>query len=256
VLVVTAYIISRLRPCTSEFRGWPQDGAVLWRIAIDTDWLSPQAPVDGTLYVITQTAIYAINAQNGKVRWHFESDAYTIISGPPIVANHLLYIGTGGSVDHPEKSRCYALDADTGTLRREYPLGNGYVGAVIDNESIYVSSRDQHLYALEKHTGGLRWEYRFIYPTYNTATIAGNVVYVNIDGAYALSSTDGTLLWHKDLGRNLGNSFTPSLIVDGVVYLASIDGHGRSILYALNASNGTEYWHTHYPRQIAPLAVA
>ena len=233
-----------------------QDGTVLWRIAIDTGWLSPQALVDGTLYVITQTAIYAINAQNGKVRWHFESDAYTIISGPPIVANHLLYIGTGGSVDHPEKSRCYALDADTGTLRWEYPLGNGYVGAVIHDESIYVSSRDQHLYALEKHNGSLRWKYRFDYPTYNTATIVGNVVYINIDGASALSSVDGTLLWHKKLERGSGFYCTPSLVADGVVYLASGDGPWSSILYSLNASNGVEYWHSHYPYQISLLAVA
>jgi len=233
-----------------------QDGTVLWRIAIDTRWLSPQALVDDTLYAVTQTGVYAINAQNGEVRWRFESDAYTIISGPLVVADHLLYVGTGGSVDHPEKSRCYALDAETGTLRWQHPMGNGYVGAVLDNESIYVSSRDQHLYALEKHTGRLRWKYRFAYPTFNTATIAGNVVYINIDGAYALSSVDGTLLWHKDLEIGSGFYCTPAVVVDGVVYLASGGGPPlASILYALNASNGAEYWHKHYPSSVAPLAV-
>ncbi len=231
-----------------------QDGTVLWRIAIDTRWLSLQALVDGTLYAVTSTGVYAINAQNGEVRWHFASDAYTIMSGPLVVANHLLYVGTSGGVDHEEQSRCYALDAETGTLRWQYPLGNGYVGAVLDNESIYVSSRDQHLYALEKHNGSLRWKYRFDYPTYNKATVAGNAVYINIHGAYALSSVDGALLWHKDL--ELGSSFycTPSVIVDGVVYLVSGRG-ARNILYALNASNGAEYWHNHYPEPIIPLAV-
>ena len=226
-----------------------QDGTVLWRIAIDTRWLSPQALVDDTLYAVAEWEIYAINAQNGAVRWRFESDAYMHSSGPPIVANHLLYVGTSGSVDHPEQSRCYALDAETGTLRWEYPLGNGYAGAVIHDESIYVSSGDRHLYALEKHNGSLRWKYRFDYPTSNTATIAGNVVLIH--GVYALSSVDGTLLWHKDL-----KWCTPSVVVDGVVYLASGDGRGRSILYALDASNGTEYWHSHYPYQISLLAVA
>jgi outer membrane protein assembly factor BamB len=230
-----------------------QDGSVLWRIAVDTRWLSPQALVDGTLYAITQMGIHAVNARTCEVRWHYGT--HMSPGGPLVVANQLLYIGTGGSVDHPEKSRCYALDADTGTLRWEYPLGNGYVGAVIDNESIYVSSRDQHLYALEKHTGGLRWKYQFAYPTYRTATIAGNVVYINIHGAYALSSTDGTLLWHKDLESGSGFYCTPSVIVDGVVYLVSgTRGPGAS-LYALNASNGAEYWHKHYPYHMALLAV-
>ncbi len=65
------------------------------------------------------------------------------------------------------------------------------------NESIYVSSRDQHLYALEKHNGGLLWKCRFDYPTFHTAAIVGNVAYIG--GAYALNRVDGTLLWHKDL---------------------------------------------------------
>ena len=233
-----------------------QDGTVLWRIAVDTRWLSLQALVDDTLYAITQTDIYAINAQNGEIRWRFEPDAYTIMSGPPIVATRLLYIGTSGGVDHQEKSRFYALDADTGTLRWQYPMSGGYGGAVIHNESIYVSSHDQHLYALEKHNGSLRWKYKFDYPTYNTATIVGNVVYINIHGAYALSSVDGTILWHKDLEIGSGFYCTPSIVVDGVVYLASGDGPWASILYALNASNGAEYWHSHYPYQMALLTVA
>jgi outer membrane protein assembly factor BamB len=172
-----------------------QDGTVLWRIASETRWLSPQALVDDTLYAVAEWDIYAINAQNGEIRWRFESDEYMHISGPPILANQLLYVGTSGSVDHPEQSRCYALDTETGTLRWEYPLGNGYAGAVIHDESIYVSSGDRHLYALEKHNGSLRWKYRFAYPTSNTATIVGNVVLIH--GVYALSSVDGTLLWHK-----------------------------------------------------------
>ena len=231
-----------------------QDGTVLRRTAIETGWLSPQALVNGTLYAVTQEGIYAINAQDGEVRWRYETPMTP--GGPLVVADQLLYVGTLGSVDHPEKSRLYALDADTGTLRWQYPMGNSYVGAVIQSESIYVSSRDQHLYALEKHTGSLRWKYRFDCPTFHTATIVGNVVYLNIDGAYALSSVDGTLLWHKKLERGSGFYCTPSLVADGVAYLASGDGPWSSILYALNASTGVEYWHSHYPYQISLLAAA
>jgi outer membrane protein assembly factor BamB len=34
-----------------------RDGTVLWRIAIDTHWLSLQALVNGTLYAVTQESI-------------------------------------------------------------------------------------------------------------------------------------------------------------------------------------------------------
>lgn len=234
------------------------DGTVLWRIAIDTRMagaLSLHALVDDTIYANTQMDVYAINAGNGEVRWRYKPDTRMPIGGQLVVADHMLYVGTLGSVDHPEKSRFYALDADTGTLRWQYPMGSSR-GAVIHNESIYVSSGDRYLYALDKNNGSLRWKYRFVFSGYYPATIADNVLYINSDGAYALSSADGTVLWHKGLGSSPSVTFTPSVVLDGVVYLASIDGSGRSVLYSLNASNGAEYWHSDYPYQIAPLTVA
>ena len=235
-----------------------QDGTVLWRIAIDVRTegaLSLHALVEGTLYANTQMGVYAINAENGEIRWLYEPDRHTIISGPLIVANHLLYIGTSGSVDHPEKSCFYALDVETGSLRWQYPMGR-YVGAVIHNDSISVSSGDHYLYTLDKNNGDLRWKYRFVRPGHYPATFAKNTLYLNNDGAYALSSSDGKLLWHQTLGSNPGTYFIPPIVLDEVVYLASIDGRGRSILYSLAANNGAEYWHCHYPYQLAPLAVA
>lgn len=231
-----------------------QDGSVLWRIAIDTRWFSPQALVDDTMYAVSHIGISAISTQTGEVSWLYEPDAYAVLSGPLVVADQLLYAGTTGSVDHPEKSYFFALDTEHGTERWRYPM-DGYIGAVIHNESIYVSSGDC-LYALEKHNGSLRWKYQFGSPGHHAATMAEDVLYVNTDGANALSSADGTVLWHQLLGSSPGVSFTPSVVLDGVVYVASIDGHGQSILYALNASNGTEYWHSLYPDQIIPLAVA
>ena len=68
-----------------------------------------------------------------------------------------------------------------------------------------------------------------------------------------MARSSGTRIWR---GTPPGFYCTPSIVVDGVVYLASGGGPPwASILYALNASNGAEYWHKHYPSSIAPLAV-
>ena len=234
-----------------------QNGTVRWRITVDTRWLSLQTLVDGTLYANTMEGIYAINVQNGEVRWHYEPATRMPIGGPLVIDDHLLYVGTLGSADHPEKSRFYALDADTGTLRWEYPMGDSYIRAVIHNESIYVSSRDWHLYALEKHNGSLRWKYKIVFPTPYTVTIDRNIVYIGgYYTLYALNSADGTVLWHKDLERSSASIYESPSVVDKVVYLARTDESGRSTLYALNASNGVEYWHNHYPYRIALLAIA
>jgi outer membrane protein assembly factor BamB len=147
------------------------------------------------------------------------------------------------------------LDAETRTERWQYPMGS-YTAAVIHRGCLYVSSRDGYLYALDMHTARLRWKQHFVYPVYQPATITEDVVYINNDGAYALSSATGAVLWHQHLGSSPSVHFTPSVILDGGVYLARTDGHGQSTLYALNASNGTEYWHSHIPSQVAPLSIA
>jgi outer membrane protein assembly factor BamB len=130
---------------------------------------------------------------------------------------------------------------------------DGYTSTVIHQGCLYVSARDGYLYALDAQTRRLRWQQHFVYPVYMPATIADNVVYINNDGAYALSTEDGRVLWHQHQESSV--AFTPSVILEGVVYLAATDGQDQSILYALSASDGTEYWHRDVPSRVAPLAV-
>jgi outer membrane protein assembly factor BamB len=243
-----------------------QDGTVLWRIAIDTSssegTMSLHVVVDETLYATTQWGIYAINAQNGQIRWHYQPDEQSMVSGPPVVAGRLLYAGTGGSVAYPQKSYFFALDRETGAevWRSPHPIGS-YIGAVVHHETIYVSSRDRSLYALEMKSGSLRWRRQFTSPGLSSAATAGDVLYINIgaDGAYALRSGDGAVLWRQPLGNSPGVlfSFTPSVVLDGAVYLVRNDKRGKCVLYALDALTGAEswHWHTSPPSAIAPLAI-
>lgn len=235
-----------------------QDGAILWHVVIDfqNDNIPlPQVLANNVIYADTEGSIYAINAKNGRILWRYTPDTQMPIGGKLVVDGSSLYVGTLGSVDHPELSRFYVLDTNTGKLRWQYAMGE-YAGAVVHTNTIYVSSRDKHIYAFDKNTGHLRWEHNFIYPTYNAASSVGDVVYINIDGAYALRSSNGTVIWYKALGSSPSVDFIPSSIFNNVVYLASIDGYGHSILYALNASNGDEYWHSDYPYQLAPITIA
>lgn len=233
------------------------DGSILWRINIDVlaeGALSLHTLADDVLYGNTQKGVYAINAENGEIRWLFEPDNYSIISGPLVVSDHVLYVGTSGSVDHPERSCFYALNADTGEVSWKYSMGS-YIGAAVHQGNVFVSSGDLVLYSLDKQNGSSRWKYKLARPGHYPATVEKDVLYVNNDGVYAINSADGSTLWHQSLGSSPSIYFTPSVVLDEVVLLARIDGHGRSVLYALNASNGMEYWHCDFPLQLAPIAV-
>jgi outer membrane protein assembly factor BamB len=130
------------------------------------------------------------------------------------------------------------------------------VGATTINNVVYVSSRDQYLYAFNTSKGKVLWRYKFIHPVYNPAVEANGILYINIDGAYALNSTKGSVVWRKSLGFSQSVDFTPSVVIDGVDYLASRGGgQVNDTLYALNASTGAEYWHNPNFNLISPLTV-
>jgi eukaryotic-like serine/threonine-protein kinase len=234
-----------------------QDGHILWRshpnVAAEGEYIL-LALVDGVIYGDTEGAVYAMNALDGSIRWHYPPKSNMAIGGPLVVSNQMLFVGTQGSVDQPETSALYALNAQNGSLRWYYLMGD-YAGAALVNNVVYVSSRDQYLYAFNTSSGKVMWRHKFIYPAYNPALAVNGILYINIDGAYALQSTNGSVLWHKSLGSSQSVDFIPSVVIDGVDYLASTDGGGNSTLYALNASNGEEYWHIPNINQISPLTV-
>ena len=207
---------------------------------------------DETIYATTQMGIYAINAQDGQIRWRYQPEEPRHLSGPPVVSDRLLYAGTGGGGGYPEPGDFFALDVATGAevWRYSHRLG-GYTGAVIHHEMIFVSSGGRSLSALDARNGGLRWQHQFAAPGHYPATIADGVLYIATDGAYALRGADGEVLWHQPLGSSPSVSFRPMVVHDGSVFLVRLDGHGRGVLYALNPHTGAEYWHTAYPSALA-----
>lgn len=232
-----------------------QDGAVRWRIAIDTleeGALALHALADETLYASTTRSISAINAQDGRIRWRYQPEEPRYLSGPPVVADGMLYAGTNAFVGYPLKGYVFALDAKTGTEVWRCRMGD-YIGAVVHHETIYVSSGDRSLYALNAKSGALRWRQSIAAPGQylrDPAIIANDVLYLTADGVYALRSTDGEVLWHQPLGSSPSVSFRPLVVLDGAVYLVRLDKHG-GVLYALNTRDGAECWHTPYPSALA-----
>lgn len=232
-----------------------QDGTVLWRIDIDTQaegTLALHALADQTLYASTDRGIFAINAQDGQVRWRYQPAEPRYLSGPPVASGRLLYVGTSGGVGYPEPGHFFALDVETGAevWRYPHPIGS-YIGAVVQHEAIYVSSGDRSLYALDARNGALRWRHQFAAPGHYPATIAHDNLYIATDGAYALRSADGEVVWHQPLGSSPSVSYRPLIVHDSAVFLVRLDGHGRGTLYALNTRTGAEYWHTPYPSALA-----
>jgi outer membrane protein assembly factor BamB len=83
-------------------------------------------------------------------------------------------------------------------------------------------------------------------------TIVGGVAYAGADGTvYALSTDNGTLLWHSRISGAVGDQ---PVVAGGVVYVtASTDI--TATLYALRASDGAQLWHFSSNGPVAPVAL-
>jgi outer membrane protein assembly factor BamB len=237
-----------------------QDGQVLWKESrasiVQEGAFMPLGVADGVLYANTQAAAYAFNAADGSMRWRYPSHASITVSGPLAVSfsNQTLIIGTTSSVDQPETSAAYAVNIGNGSLRWYHLMGD-YKGATFVNNVAYVSSGDGYLYAFNAIDGHELWRTKLDYSSY-PPTAAHGIVYTNSDGAYAVDSANGKILWHRSLGYDPSFSFGPPVVVDGTDFFSSMGGRqGISTIYALNASTGAEYWHSSGSYQISPPAV-
>src|SRR5215469_8868706 len=83
-------------------------------------------------------------------------------------------------------------------------------------------------------------------------TVAGGVAYAGADGTvYALSTDNGTLLWHSRIDGAVGDQ---PVVTGGVVYVTA-SNDVTATLYALRASDGTVLWRYTNKGPVAPVAI-
>ena len=103
--------------------------------------------------------------------------------------------------------------------------------------TVYLSTGDRRVVALEADTGELIWEREVTAPVDSSPAVAGDLVFVGLkDGrVLALARADGKTRWEFSTGDLIYSS--PS-VYRGVVYIGSSDGR----LYALDAMTGQMRW--------------
>ena len=103
--------------------------------------------------------------------------------------------------------------------------------------TVYLSTGDGRVVALEAETGGLIWEHEVTGPVNSSPAVAGDLVLVGLrDGRLlALDRADGKTRWEFFTGNPIYSS--PS-VYRGVAYLGSSDAR----LYALDAVTGKKRW--------------
>jgi len=121
----------------------------------------------------------------------------------------------------------------------------GWSGAAVSDDKLYIGSQDRDVRALDIETGqtvwtfDLRGEEESDRAVYGTPAISEGLVYVGgYDGIlYALNLGDGQESWDKVVGEGAPIVGGP-VVGDGLVLVGSGDG----TLYAFHADTGTQEW--------------
>jgi eukaryotic-like serine/threonine-protein kinase len=217
---------------------------------------------DGVVFVGSDDGnVYALAADNGQQRWMFRTGGP--VAATPALANGHVYIG---SYD----GKFYALDAKNGAMRWKFATGGerrfearGLHGMqprqqtiadpfdvflsspVLAQGAVYFGSGDGHLYALDAHSGELRWKFKTDDVVHASPAYADGVVFVGSwdSRLYAVDATSGKELWRYQAGQDalmhnqVGFQSSPA-VADGVVYVGGRD----SKLHAVDARTGKALW--------------
>jgi outer membrane protein assembly factor BamB len=143
-----------------------------------------------------------------ELLWRFR--AFGAVFDSPGVVNGVAYLGNAAG-------DLFAVDTTTGTELWQVKTGAYAVGAVAIADGIVYAQLSDGLIAVDAKTGEEVWRYQ--------ADAGANSSPVVVDGAVYLGS---------------GLASSPA-VVDGIVYAG---GDAESTLYSVDASTGTERWHT------------
>ncbi len=235
---------------------------VKWQFHTGGRVMSSPAVVKGIAYVgSTDGYLYAIDIRTGAEKWKFKTGAR--ITSSPAVADGSVYFG---SYD----ANFYALDAATGTLRWKFKTGgekrfagthlHGYepaAEAMPDPFDVYLSSPavayglvyfgsgDANVYALDVHSGALKWKFQTGNVVHASPAVADGRVFIGSWDTYfyALDALTGYQRWRFKTGddedmHNQTGIQGSAAVADGVVYFGCRDSN----VYALDARSGEKKW--------------
>ena len=185
---------------------------------------------------------HCLRARDGTVVWQHETQDY--INGTPVMLAggrvafggcdaviHVLQLGNGTAI-HSIKSDAqiirslaaweetvygvnYAnqllaapVTADQATWVYEADSTQFLTSPAVDAARVYVGARDQHLHAVDRLTGKLRWKFKTGGRVASSPLVFEDaVVFGASDGRlYAVATDDGRELWRLDLGERLENA--------------------------------------------------
>lgn len=223
-------------------------GEKLWQFRTDDMVFATPAVKDDRLYFASRDGVvYCLDAATGGRVWEFRSEEGGATSG--IIQGNKMFLGAG-------EYSVYALDVETGqpVWSQRFSWGSAQAPAILGDRLVAASNAGL-LRAFDAKRGSELWNFTAPSTVPSFPVTWGGLVFVyswaNVLQAIDLST--GKEVWAFRTGDAPAGSIGTGIafkgdaapaVLDGVVFLASWDGH----LYAINAYTGKELWNLTLPQ--------
>jgi eukaryotic-like serine/threonine-protein kinase len=235
-------------------------GRQRWQLATGGPVASTPAVADGRVYVVSYSGgLHAADAATGALLWKFAGegerrfeakglhgqqpraqtfpDPFDVYLSSPVVANGLVYFGSGDG-------HVYALDVKAGTLRWKFRTGDVvHASPALADGRLFVGSWDGRFYALDAASGRELWRFQGGVDALmanqqgfqSSPAVVGGIVYTGSRDAnvYALDAATGRERWRFSTGASWVNA-SPA-VADGRVHVATSDS---SLYHVIDAATG------------------
>jgi outer membrane protein assembly factor BamB len=155
-----------------------------------------------------------------------------LIEFPAVVDGGVAYIGNA-------QGRIYAVSMRFGTIiwRHETPNGKMASSPAVVGDEIICHSMEGHVFALDRASGRLRWQYWVGSPIESSPIVSDGVDYFGAWNGllYALDLRTHRLRWSRALGAKITSS---AAIADGTLFIGDYGGR----IWALSVRNGSTRW--------------
>lgn len=236
-------------------------GIVVWHTIMPPHAAVPSTfatTVAGSVVVLADGSLFGVDRASGALRWQFDGEDGSLPGwGDPTTDSSVLYSGSG-------RGQVYAIEPETGAelwrAARPVPYQATAFSPVVAGGQLFVGYAEiggvhGGLGALRTSDGALAWFHDFA-PYLPDSILSGGVlsarclghvvasekaVYTWLEAGdiLALDRATGELLWRRTRPPNVsGNNWRYSALTDGVLVVASLDGH----IEGLDAQTGDSLW--------------
>ncbi|MEQ8224617.1 MAG: PQQ-binding-like beta-propeller repeat protein, partial [Candidatus Eremiobacterota bacterium] len=187
--------------------------------------------------------VYAISADNGKIKWTFKTGSW--VSTSPAFYNNKIYIGS-------RDGKIYSLNIFNGKKEWEFrgeetvffnPSVDSDKGILLIGASLYERGHhhDEVIFGINAESGSKVWSYKVGASVFHAPFLSGGIAYVGTEGGTVISldAETGKEIWKFETG---GRIYASPVISEDIIYIACEGLFNNGIVILLNAEDGRHIW--------------